>query len=80
MPATVPTLTDVVVESKPAAPPAPSVARVPAQREVRTPAAPRALRSRASPSQAVGAFALGALALGALAIGHLVIRRLMAGG
>jgi hypothetical protein len=77
MPETVPTLTDVVPEASAAPPPSPGVARVPAQRALRTPPLPRAApRGRALPSAAVGALAFGALALGALVIGRLVIRRL----
>ena len=77
MPATVPTLTDVVEAPSPAAPPTPGAARVPQQRGLRTPPAPRvASRGSSLPSVAVGALALGALALGALAIGRLVIHRL----
>jgi hypothetical protein len=78
MPATVPTLTDVVVEN-PSAPPTPRVARVPEQRRVHTPPAlvPRVAPRRSSgASMALGALALGALALGALAIGRLAIHRL----
>lgn len=79
MPATVPTLTDVVVEPNTAAPPSPRVAHVPEQRDVRTPLAPVprvASRGSSMSSMAVGALALGALALGALAIGRLAIHRL----
>jgi hypothetical protein len=74
MPATVPTLTDVVAPLD-APPPLPREARVTAQRPGRTPPLPR-LRGPARhglASVAVGALALGALAMGALAIGRLAI-------
>ncbi len=77
MPATVPTLTDVVPH--PGTPPQPGEARVPEQRPVRTPAEPQprvAARSAGMAHWAVGALAFGALALGALAIGRLAIQRL----
>lgn len=76
MPATLPTLTDVVAEPHPAPPPLPGEARVPEQRRVRTPPLPLprvAVRGRSLAGVAVGALAFGALALGALAIGRLAI-------
>jgi hypothetical protein len=86
MPATVPTLTDVVpgaagvnepaAEPSVSTPPLPRAAHVPAQRAARTPPAalPRAVsRNAALPHWALGALALGALAVGALAIGRLAI-------
>lgn len=87
MPATVPTLTDVVpgasdVDDAAAGtslPPLPRQARVPAQQAARTPPGPWprvAARNAALPHSALGALALGALAVGAMAIGALVIRRL----
>jgi hypothetical protein len=86
MSVTVPTLTDVVVESDPSLPPTPNVARMPEQRHAHVPSAPlprvaaRALpRAHSVAGIAVTAFALGALALGALAIGRLAIHRLAVG-
>lgn len=79
MPATVPTLTDVVVEAHPSPAPTP---HVPEQRSVRATSAPvpRVVpRASAVAGMAVGALALGALALGALAIGRLAIHRLAVG-
>ena len=75
MPATVPTLTDVLV---PASPPSPGEARVPEQRPVRTPPDPRRRPPSAAAPMAswVGVLALAALALGALAIGRRTVRRL----
>jgi hypothetical protein len=78
MPATFPTLTDVVAETH-LTPPWPREARVPEQRNVRTPSAlrPRVpARGSVVASLAVGALALGAFALGALAIGRLAIAAL----
>jgi hypothetical protein len=85
MPETVPTLTDVVVETDPSLPSTAPVARMPEQRVARAPSAPlrravpRAMPRASTASRAVGALALGALALGALMIGRLAIHRLAVG-